>query len=70
MQRNLKELWPWEIMSLGILCRFLKQSHINTPGWEQGPVHKVKSITLSLKFSSSQLARISLAEFVSKLILI
>ena len=37
---------------------------------EQGPVHKVKSIIMSLNFSSSQLSRISLAEFVSKLILI
>ena len=32
--------------------------------------NKVKSIIMSLNFSSSQLARISLAEFVSKLILI
>ena len=35
-----------------------------------GPIHKVKSIIMSLNFSSSQLTRISLAEFVSKLILI
>ena len=32
--------------------------------------NKVKSIIMSLNFSSSQLASISLAEFVSKLILI
>ena len=40
----------------------------------QGPVHKdttkVKSIIMSFNLSSSQLARISLAEFVSKLIFI
>ena len=36
----------------------------------EGPVHKVRSIIMSLNFRSSQLARISLAEFVSKLILI
>ena len=35
---------------------------------DEAPVHKVKSIIMN--FSSSQLARISLAEFVSKLILI
>ena len=35
-----------------------------------GPVHKVKPIIMSFNFSSSQLARMSLAEFVSKLILI
>ena len=33
-------------------------------------INKVKSIMMSLNFSSSQLARISLAEFVSKLIFI
>ena len=32
--------------------------------------NKVKSIIMNLNFSSSQLARISLAEFVSKLIFI
>ena len=32
--------------------------------------NKIKSIIMSLNFSSNQLARISLAEFVSKLILI
>ena len=56
---------------------FLRQRASSTETWAiymASPrarfTNKVKSIIMSLNFSSSQLARISLAEFVSKLILI